>query len=54
MERQPLSIASIRVDLTGNTKDAWCGFARSLLVVSERTMALHELEAGITGSLFDM
>ena len=54
VERKPLSIASIRVDLTGNPKDAWCSFARSFLVVSERTMALHEFEAGITGLLFDM
>ena len=54
VERNPLSIASIRVDFTGNPKEAWCSFARSFLVVSERTIALHELEAGMDGLPLDM
>ena len=54
VERKPLSIALIRVDFTGNPKEAWCSFARSFFVVSERTIALHELEAGMDGLLLDM
>ena len=40
-ETNPLSIASSRVDFTGNPREAWWNLARSRFVVSDRIMALQ-------------
>lgn len=49
VDRNPLSIAFISVDFTGNPNEAWCNVAKSFFVVSERTIALHVFEAGMVG-----
>ena len=40
------------VDLTGDPSDAWCNFARSVLVVSARMMALLEWRINDGGVLW--
>ena len=49
VDRKPLSIALMRVDLTGKPSDAWCSLARSFFVVSDRMTALHALDLGRDG-----
>ena len=39
--RKPLSMASFRVELTGEPREAWWNCARSFFVVSESITALH-------------